>query len=463
MKPTYILSFFLIASTALFAQRPDTPWQINAGLNVVDLFPTGEENPYFPNQGGFFEDFGKSDHWNVGVPAIGVYRTIKKDLSLGINFAFAGVTKIEGQSNRNLRYFSSDLQLKYAFFRDKAFSPYARLGAGVSSFNNDVSTANNITAEKRSAGHWVGTLGFDLKLTEKFGFFLETNFKNTFGDEGIPHFNHSLGFSYGLGTLDSDQDGVPDNRDECVNTPGLPALNGCPDKDGDGIRDSEDACPNIAGLAVFMGCPDTDNDGIQDSEDNCPEEAGPEDNQGCPWPDSDNDGVLDKDDSCPEEAGPEDNKGCPWPDRDNDGVLDKDDTCPDEAGLAEDNGCPVVTKEIIEQLNIAGGQIYFQVGSSRLIGATTHASIQRIKSFMDADERIELIIEGHTSSDGSAAGNLRLSEERANSLRARLIELGIAPHRLEAVGYGETRPIATNDTEAGRSRNRRVEFKPKNQ
>ena len=463
MKPTYLLTLFLVVTTAAMAQRPDTTWQINAGLNVVDLFPTGGENIFFPNQGGFFEDFLNNDHWNAGVPAIGIYRTINKDLSLGINFAFAGVTKIEGQTNQNLRYFSSDLQLKYAFFRDKPFSPYARLGAGVSSFNNDASVVNNITAQKRSSGHWVSSIGFDVKLTDKFGFFLETNFKSAFGDEGISHFNHSLGFSYGLGTLDSDQDGVPNNRDECVNTPGLIALNGCPDEDGDGIRDSEDECPNIAGLAAFMGCPDTDNDGIQDTEDNCPEEAGPDDNQGCPWPDSDNDGVLDKDDSCPEDAGPGDNNGCPWPDRDNDGVIDKDDDCPDEAGLAEDNGCPVVTKEIIEQLNIAGGQIYFQVGSSRLIGATTHASIQRIKSFMDADERIELIIEGHTSSDGAAASNLRLSEERANSLRARLIELGIAPQRLEAVGYGETRPIATNDTEAGRSRNRRVEFKPKNQ
>lgn len=48
MKPTYIISLFLAVSTALFAQRPDTPWQINAGLNVVDLFPTGEENPFSP-------------------------------------------------------------------------------------------------------------------------------------------------------------------------------------------------------------------------------------------------------------------------------------------------------------------------------------------------------------------------------------------------------------------------------
>jgi len=59
MKPTYLLTLFLVVTTTLMAQRPDTPWQINAGLNVVDLFPTGVENNFFPNQGGFFEDFLK--------------------------------------------------------------------------------------------------------------------------------------------------------------------------------------------------------------------------------------------------------------------------------------------------------------------------------------------------------------------------------------------------------------------
>lgn len=116
MKPTYLLTLFLVVTTTMVAQRPDTQWQINAGLNAVDLFPTGRDNRFFPNQGGFFEDFLKGDHWNVGVLAFGVYRSINKDLSLGVNFAFAGVTKIDGQTNQNLRYFSSDLQLKYAFF-----------------------------------------------------------------------------------------------------------------------------------------------------------------------------------------------------------------------------------------------------------------------------------------------------------------------------------------------------------
>ena len=71
------------------------------------------------------------------------------------------------------------------------------------------------------------------------------------------------------------------------------------------------------------------------------------------------------------------------------------------------------------------------------------------------------MIEGHTSSDGDASENLILSEKRAASLRKRLIELGIAPHRLESIGYGDTRPIETNDTSEGRARNRRVEFKAK--
>jgi OOP family OmpA-OmpF porin len=181
---------------------------------------------------------------------------------------------------------------------------------------------------------------------------------------------------------------------------------------------------------------------------------------GCP--DTDMDGIQDKEDDCTEEAGPLENNGCLFQDVDYDGVFDKDDICPDEPGLVEDKGCPVVTQESIQQLNFIGAKIFFQVNNSRLQGAGTNESILEIKKFMETDERIKLIIEGHTSSDGAAAHNLRLSEERAASVRTRLIQLGIAPNRLESVGYGETRPIETNDTAEGRSRNRRVEFKPKN-
>ena len=67
-------------------------------------------------------------------------------------------------------------------------------------------------------------------------------------------------------------------------------------------------------------------------------------------------------------------------------------------------------------------------------------------------------VEGHTDSVGSNSLNQKLSEERANSVRDFLINEGIDASRLEAVGYGEERPIATNNTRAGRTQNRRVEI-----
>jgi hypothetical protein len=81
---------------------------------------------------------------------------------------------------------------------------------------------------------------------------------------------------------DSDNDGVPDNEDECPNIVGLMATKGCPDADKDGIPDHLDDCPTVSGTAQYNGCPDSDQDGIPDNKDVCPYEAGPASNNGCP-------------------------------------------------------------------------------------------------------------------------------------------------------------------------------------
>jgi outer membrane protein OmpA-like peptidoglycan-associated protein len=72
---------------------------------------------------------------------------------------------------------------------------------------------------------------------------------------------------------------------------------------------------------------------------------------------------------------------------------------------------------------------------------------------------VRVEIGGHTDSRGADAYNLKLSQERADAVRAYLIERGVAPERLTAKGYGEANPIADNGSEAGRSKNRRVELK----
>ena len=119
---------------------------------------------------------------------------------------------------------------------------------------------------------------------------------------------------------DRDNDGIPDDEDECPGKPGPASNDGCPRDDG---RDGDD---------------DRDNDGVPNDEDECPDVPGPPSNDGCPL-DTDGDGVLDTDDACPTVPGPPENDGCPL-DTDGDGVLDVDDACPTVPGPASNDGCP---------------------------------------------------------------------------------------------------------------------------
>lgn len=74
MKPTILTLFSFFFFVNFYAQRPKHDWQIQAGLHIVDLYPVGKSSTFFPNQGNFLEDFGNIDHWNLGVPALGIFR-----------------------------------------------------------------------------------------------------------------------------------------------------------------------------------------------------------------------------------------------------------------------------------------------------------------------------------------------------------------------------------------------------
>jgi len=230
------------------------------------------------------------------------------------------------------------------------------------------------------------------------------------------------------------------------------------DKDKDGIIDEEDACPETFGLAEFDGCPDTDEDGITDAEDNCPDVKGLANFNGCP--DTDGDGVEDKNDACPEESGPKENKGCPYPDTDGDGVLDKDDNCPETKGLKENNGCPEVKEEVKKAVKAVFENLVFETGKST-IKASSNDELTELAIILKENPELLLTISGHTDNVGNAENNMTLSKERAEAAKARLIEYGVSANRIQVFYYGETQPIATNDTAAGRQKNRRVDFEVK--
>ena len=88
-------------------------------------------------------------------------------------------------------------------------------------------------------------------------------------------------------------------------------------------------------------------------------------------------------------------------------------------------------------------------------------ALGEVKAILDANPEGIVVIEGHASEDGSESFNLKLSENRANTVREKLIELGVDAARLEISAMGETAPVGDNSTKEGRKESRRVIFKGK--
>lgn len=266
---------------------------------------------------------------------------------------------------------------------------------------------------------------------------------------------------------DRDKDGIVDELDECPDAAGTELLKGCPDKDADGIADKNDKCPDQAGTVANNGCPvvevtDKDKDGVNDKEDKCPDIAGSKKYNGCPIPDSDKDGINDEEDKCPNVVGYGRYEGCPVPDSDGDGVSDDLDKCPNVAGIKGNNGCPEIKKEIIEKVNYAAQRIQFSYAKADLLPAS-NSVLDKVADILKENGELNLSIEGHTSNDGDPNKNMRLSQDRADNVRAYFISKGIEASRLKAKGFGPTQPINNGKGEIEKSQNRRVELKLNNQ
>lgn len=198
------------------------------------------------------------------------------------------------------------------------------------------------------------------------------------------------------------------------------------DSDCDGVVDEIDDCPGTPlGVAVdARGCPlDTDGDGVPDYLDKCPgtSKGIKVDDSGCPL-DTDGDGVPDYLDKCP---------GTP------------------KGARVDTEGCWVIDEAFFDFNKHEIKSQFYPIFDEVVAVLNNNPSL-----------RIRIVIEGYTDNIGAEAYNQKLSEARAMSVKKYLIQKGIQSDRLTTVGYGFSRPKATNETDAGRALNRRVKLEP---
>jgi OmpA-OmpF porin, OOP family len=289
-------------------------------------------------------------------------------------------------------------------------------------------------------------LGMEVNLWDEATIHLNSGYRVAVN----PQANYSLMHSFGLV--------VPVKEKKAPVVIPAPVVEPPKDKDGDGVLDDNDDCPDVAGLSSLKGCPDSDKDGIADKEDKCPSEYGLAKYGGCPIPDSDKDGINDENDKCPTVAGVARYDGCPVPDSDADGINDEEDKCPAVPGVVSNAGCPEIKQEVIQKVEMAAKNIYFETGSFKLL-KKSFKPLDEVVTVLNENPTVLLDVEGYTDNTGDAGKNQILSEKRAATVKEYLVSKGIDASRISSAGYGADRPVADNKTQAGRAKNRRVELK----
>jgi OOP family OmpA-OmpF porin len=483
MKRTILLFLLMVGITSFGVNgqdRDSKTWvSINIGTHQYD--------------GDFTNEIFKTKVYEDVSVGLGIHRYLNNTFDLNYEFNYGSLDTDDMDPGFRKLFLSNNLMIDFNFANDIIFNkdasirPFLGAGYGVSYFFGESETLNDEVYQviPLQAGlEFPISNGAVLELKSTYNRSLtdridgESNINREDHDDFVIH---SIGLKFRLfGAKDSDGDGVKDKVDKCVDTAGSPETNGCPDNDSDGIINSqdlcpdvagtaanrgcadsdgdsivdfEDACPNIAGSPEFQGCADTDGDKIPDGEDLCPEVKGTTTTDGCP--DDDGDGIKNSVDLCPVFAGTAEFGGCP--DSDGDGIIDKEDNCPSLEGIKPNNGCPEVTADVKRKLDVIFQNLLFATNSAN-IDPTSLDDLDELVKIMNDDEDLRLSIEGHTDNRGNNDYNLELSRLRAEAVKQHLINGGISASRIKAVGYGETRPLTTNDTANGRLKNRRVEL-----
>lgn len=439
MKKICLLSLVVLFSLGAQSQKKDFTKGKALGLNftltdfhaasvlrntsVVEMFKKG--------------NFFNSNNLTPGLALNylqGLNNNIDFSGTLGANFVDYPISGMPPFHSDNF-YLEATGSLNFKLLSDQYWvTPFADLGIGASKYL------------KHYAAFIPTGVGLQVNFSDEAYMLINSQYRIPVTSMASYHFYHSIGIAASIGKKKV--------KEEVVLPPPPPPV---ADRDNDGIPDSEDRCPDQAGPASLKGCPDRDGDGIADIDDKCPDVKGLAKYQGCPIPDSDGDGINDEEDKCPNVPGVARYQGCPVPDSDGDGVNDEVDKCPNEVGPASNNGCPVIEEAVIQKVNEAAKNVFFNTSSSKLL-AKSYISLDEVVKVLKEHADYKISVDGYTDNTGKADFNQKLSENRAKSVRDYLVSKGIDESRITFAGHGINNPIADNNTAAGRAQNRRVEM-----
>ncbi len=380
-------------------------------------FMAGLSANFFDYNGPLSGDFTQLKAYDPGI-AFGAYGYISDAFNYSLNTTFA--PEVIYPTTENTFVATSMLDLK-AMVRwtilnpESFFVPYLGTGFGMNTASNNVRL------------YVPAALGFRLRFTENFGLQWESTWQQRIRTGHFQPASHMVGFVFAL----------PATRPEpSIKDPEpRPTQPNLADRDGDGVPDRDDQCPDERGKHMYLGCPD-------------PEKP--------PLPEGGNNEDLPPVDPDPDKYEENNNNS------ETDGQQSSAMVIPDVTFAPPGDELRVPASEATEtelnNINRRLQNIFFENGSYELSEEATSV-LDEAAAFLQQYPDVDIQVMGHTDDSGNERGNIVLSIQRAYKVKYYLVyQKGVKMSRISSDGYGSNEPLSNNQTEEGRSMNRRVEM-----